>query len=390
MKEELAASGATATTLSDFDFEVPSTAIAQSPLADRSSAKLLVRHPNGKIQDQRVADLKDLLPAGSLLLFNDTRVFPCRLLGKKDSGGKIELLLLSLPDKDSCVWCLPRPRRRLRIGQPLYFTGSNATVVGFDDDHRVQVRFELASADIPGWLNRVGLVPLPPYLERTGAAAQDRKDYQTVYATHVGSVAAPTAGLHFDDTLMAQLRQKPIEMANVTLHVGPGTFLPVRTSNPVEHQMHAEPYTVPADTLAKLERARAEGRPVIAVGSTTFRCLEAFLRQEDPGLCDKMLTTDLFVFPKHESDRFRPSWCDAILTNFHLPQSTLVMLVAALIGMQGMRDAYGGHGLASDDDQHPARSRPRPRRAAWRARRVADRRHRLEGRPGFQPRLQRR
>lgn len=311
----------------DFDFHLPDERIALRPATPRDSARLL--HVNGNaLSDHIVRDLPSLLRSGDVLVFNDTRVIPAQLFGKKGDAAIDVTLHLRLGTHEWLAFV--RNARKLRAGDRLTFgPGLEGVVVEKREGGEVHWRFE-SPDPLEVALECAGQMPLPPYIARKrGIDAQDKADYQTVYAKEDGAVAAPTAGLHFTPELLAALDAAGIQRETVTLHVGAGTFLPVKTERTEDHRMHAEWGRVPDDVSARLKAARAEGRRIIAVGTTSLRLLEA------SGLEPFTGTTDIFITPGY---RFRG--IDGLMTNFHLPKSTLFMLVSALMGLDTMRAAY--------------------------------------------------
>jgi S-adenosylmethionine:tRNA ribosyltransferase-isomerase len=315
----------------DFAYELPPTLIAQAPLAERSASRLLcLDGATGDVADAVVADLPGCLRAGDLLVFNDTRVIPARVFGRKASGGRVELLVERLLD-DARLLALVRSSKSPKAGGELLLDGGvHATVVARHDD-----LFELqlpAGTDVVAWLEAVGHVPLPPYIERDDTAA-DRERYQTVFADRPGAVAAPTAGLHFDPVLLERLAEAGVATARVTLHVGAGTFQPVRAEHVADHRMHAEWLEVPQETCDAVAAARARGGRVVAVGTTTVRSLET--AAGDGTLRPFVGETRLFITPGYA---FRV--VDLMVTNFHLPESTLLMLVCAFAGTDHVLAAY--------------------------------------------------
>lgn len=315
--------------LDDFDYPLPPELIAQAPLPRRGDSRLLVVH-GMTLEDRSFADCTDLLRAGDLLLFNDTRVIHARLMGLKDSGGRVEVLIERQMGEHEALAQVrashaPKPGSRLRLEDAL-----DVQVTAREGEF-FRLRFD-ENADLLDLLERHGRVPLPPYIER-GAEPVDESRYQTVYARHPGSVAAPTAGLHFDETLLAQLRQRGVEFAYVTLHVGAGTFQPVRVQDLSRHRMHSERYFIPQATADAVARTRRAGARVIAVGTTSLRALESAGHAE--GIVAGVGETALFILPGFE---FRVA--DCLITNFHLPKSTLLMLVSAFGGMAPLRAAY--------------------------------------------------
>jgi len=320
--------------LSDFDYELPPELIAQHPLPDRSASRLLHVTPSG-LEDRRFADIEQLLAPGDLLVFNDTRVIKARLLGRKPSGGKVEALVERVLEPTLAL-ALVRTSHRPAPGTTFDFDGVRATVEGRRDDFFL-LRFD---RDVLEALDAHGHVPLPPYIEHADDAGDVRR-YQTVYAAQPGAVAAPTAGLHFTEALLGRLRAKGVESAPLTLHVGAGTFQPVRTERLSDHRMHSERFEVPATTAQAVNAARAAGRRIVAVGTTSLRALEsAALASDGHRVAAGKSETSLFITPG-----FRFSVVDCLLTNFHLPKSTLLMLVSAFAGVERIRSAYA-HAIA--------------------------------------------
>ncbi|HUO44554.1 MAG TPA: tRNA preQ1(34) S-adenosylmethionine ribosyltransferase-isomerase QueA [Burkholderiales bacterium] len=315
---------------SDFDYELPSELIAQHPARERGASRLLhLDGSSGAFEDRMFRDLPELVTPGDVLVLNDTRVIKARLLGRKASGGQVEALIERVLDRDRALAQL-RASKSPRAGSMLEFEGASAEVLGRRGEF-----FELRFAgcdDVFALLERIGGTPLPPYIAHAPDAG-DEERYQTVYAKTAGAVAAPTAGLHFDDTMLAALRARGVAVASLTLHVGAGTFQPVRVENPVEHRMYAERYSIPQATVAAIAAACAAGHRVLAVGTTSLRALES--AAADGELRAGAGETRLFITPGH---RFRI--VDRLLTNFHLPRSTLLMLVSAFGGMDNVRRAY--------------------------------------------------
>ncbi len=320
--------------LSDFDFVLPPELIAQHPAAQRGASRLLAVSPGQPPQDRRFDELPMLLAAGDLLVLNDTRVIRARLFGHKDSGGRVEALIERITGEREAIAML-RASKPPKPGSRIAWTSSGAEVVGRAGEFW-QLRFDEAVERV---LEREGRLPLPPYITHLPDADDERR-YQTVYARAPGSVAAPTAGLHFDDATFARLRERGIELARLTLHVGAGTFQPVRVDDLSQHRMHAERYEVPEATAAAIAAARARGARVIAVGTTSLRTLEAVAAANDGAVVAGTGETRLFVTPG-----FRFRVVDRLITNFHLPKSTLLMLVSAFAGVQAIRDAYA-HAIA--------------------------------------------
>ncbi|WP_293777140.1 tRNA preQ1(34) S-adenosylmethionine ribosyltransferase-isomerase QueA [uncultured Oxalicibacterium sp.] len=318
--------------LSDFDFDLPPELIAQTPLAERSASRLL-HVDGGQCIDRRFAEIIDLLQAGDLLVFNDTRVLKARFFGIKETGGKVEVMVERVLDTRRVHAQIrasksPVPDMRIRLADAF------DVVVG----QRAGEFYELTFPDdVFALIEAHGRLPLPPYIEHD-ADAFDETRYQTVYAKTPGAVAAPTAGLHFDEALLDKLRQKGVQLAYVTLHVGAGTFQPVRTENLAEHQMHSEWYTIGQDTVDAVRAAQAAGRDVIAVGTTSLRALES--ASQSGRLAAGSADTRLFITPGYTFKTVT-----RLITNFHLPKSTLLMLVSALAGYDTIRAAYA-HAIA--------------------------------------------
>ena len=316
---------------SDFHYELPLELIAQAPLPERSASRLLVVPPApAPFSDLGIRDLPQLLQPGDLLVFNDTRVIPARLFGTKATGGRVEILIERLlPSNEARAQIgaskSPRPGSRIALD-----AGGEAEVLGRDGEF-YRLRFHVPES-LEGWLRHAGRLPLPPYIHRDPDAADDER-YQTVFARETGAVAAPTAGLHFDQPLLDALRARGVESGHVTLHVGAGTFQPVRVDELSEHRMHSEWLNVGAALVDRIRRTRANGGRVIAVGTTVVRALESALR--DGELQPFAGETSIFILPG-----YRIRSVDALLTNFHLPESTLLMLVSAFAGRQRIMAAY--------------------------------------------------
>lgn len=316
-----------------FDFDLPEELIAQRPAVPRDSARLLDVSEDG-LHDRTVRDLPGLLQEGDLLVFNDTRVIPARLIGTRASGGRVEALLIR--QRDSSRWlAFARPGKRLHLGDPLIFGDLRATVAAKHQDGSVDLVFDRGGTDLMAAIEAEGAVPLPPYIRGGTADAQDRADYQTLFARKDGSIAAPTAGLHFTPDLMARLAALGIATAGVTLHVGAGTFQPVRVDDTDQHRMHAEWGEVGQATADAIAKARR----VVSIGTTALRLLETVAR--DGPVRAWTGETDIFITPGFQ---FRA--VDMLLTNFHLPRSTLFMLVSAFAGLERMKAAYA-HAVAA-------------------------------------------
>ena len=324
---------------SDFDFELPEDRIAHSPARPREAARLL--RVGETLSDRVVRDLPTLLRAGDVLVANDTRVIPAQLSAHRGAA-KIGITL-DRPLPDGSWSALARNARRLKLGDTLDFDGDTnlqAQIAALPGEGNVVLRFSLEGEAFGAALRRAGALALPPYIDRPqGPTAQDALDYQTVFAEREGAVAAPTAGLHFTPSLLAALDDAGIERETVTLHVGAGTFLPMRTENVAEHRMHAERGEIPADVAARLNAARASGGRIVAVGTTSLRLMES--SADARGIHPFSGETDIFILPGH---RFHAA--DLLMTNFHLPKSTLFMLVCAFAGQQRMRAAYA-HAIAA-------------------------------------------
>jgi len=332
--------------LSDFDFDLPEGLIATRPASPRSSARLLVADGD-TLHDQIVTDLADWLSPGDLLVLNDTRVIPARLFGHRtrDSGqgptrARIEATLLE-PRADGCWAALIKPLKKLKIGEVVVFSDAlSATLQGVADGQG-HLEFNLSGDDFDAALAEAGAMPLPPYIAaKRPADAQDKTDYQTIWAKHSGAVAAPTASLHFDDTLLAALAARGVRFTHVTLHVGAGTFLPVKVEDVTTHKMHAEWGQVSAQAARDIADAKACGGRVIPVGTTALRLIETMAR--DGGIGAWEGDTDIFIYPG-----FTFQVSDGLMTNFHLPKSTLMMLVSALMGQERVRRIYA-HAVARE------------------------------------------
>ena len=318
--------------LSDFDFDLPQSLIAQHPLAERSASRLLLLNGATPV-DRNFADIVTLLTPGDLLVFNDTRVLKARFFGHKHSGGKVEVLVERVLDTRT-VHAQVRSSKSPLAGSVLTLADAFDVTVGPRAGEFFTLTFP---ADVFELIEAHGRLPLPPYIDHA-ADAFDETRYQTVYARELGAVAAPTAGLHFDQALLDQLSARGIEFAFVTLHVGAGTFQPVRTENLSEHVMHSEWYTMPQATVDAEQCARAAGRNVVAVGTTSMRALES--ASQSGTLVAGSADTRLFITPGY---RFKT--VDRLITNFHLPKSTLLMLVSAFAGYAPIRAAYA-HAIA--------------------------------------------
>jgi S-adenosylmethionine:tRNA ribosyltransferase-isomerase len=326
--------------LDDFDYDLPPERIASHPCEPRDAARLLFIPASGSFENSQVGDLPALLRPGDLLVFNDTKVIPARLLGRRDAA-VIEVTLCR--DLGGGAWrAFAKGARRLRAGDCLVFAdGFAADVAEKHPEGDVTLRFELETAAFREALTRYGAMPLPPYIKRPrGGDPRDRNDYQTIFARIEGAVAAPTAGLHFTPALLEALARNGVGWTTLTLHVGPGTFLPVKVADPRDHPMHAEWGVLSAETAERIAAARREGGRIVAVGTTSLRLIES-AAAEDGEVRPFAGETRLFIMPGY---RFRA--IDVLLTNFHLPRSTLLMLVAALAGLERIKAAYA-HAIAS-------------------------------------------
>ncbi|MHB0974517.1 MAG: tRNA preQ1(34) S-adenosylmethionine ribosyltransferase-isomerase QueA [Thiobacillus sp.] len=319
--------------VADFDFDLPPDLIAQFPPAVRGGSRLLHVAASGTLADRWFSELPTLLRPDDLLVMNDTRVIKARLFGTKESGGKVELLVERVTGEFEALAFIrashaPKPGSRIHLSEDTLLD-----VLARQDD-LTQLRFPRPVLDV---LDRFGRLPLPPYIEHT-PTADDEARYQTVYADAPGAVAAPTAGLHFDDAMLDALNEMGVRTARVTLHVGAGTFQPVRVDDVAEHKMHSERYTIPQPTVDAILETRTRGGRVVAVGTTSLRALEAAAQSGQ--LHAGSSETDIFITPGY---RFKV--VDALITNFHLPRSTLLMLVSAFAGLDAIRAAYA-HAIA--------------------------------------------
>lgn len=316
---------------SDFNFELPPELIAQAPLAQRSASRLLLLEvAQQSCEDRMFRELPDFLCAGDLLVFNDTRVLPARLYGRKSTGGAVEILIERVTGAHEATVQLGVSKKPRAGGRIELADGSHALVLGRDEGF-FQLRFE-SPEPLETLLLKLGEMPLPPYIERH-ADATDMERYQTVYARAPGAVAAPTAGLHFDEEMLARLAAMGVNFGYVTLHVGAGTFQPMRADDVKDHVMHREWLSVSAELVEQIQRTRAAGGRVVAVGTTVVRALES--ASKDGEVLPFAGETQIFIYPG-----YRITSIDALLTNFHLPHSTLLMLVSALAGRDFVLDAY--------------------------------------------------
>lgn len=339
--------------LKDFSYEIPEELVAQEPLADRAASRLLVHNPDASLVHTAMKKLPEILKPGTRLVVNDTRVVPGRLIGQTPHGGKVELMLLRPVDAENNIWsALGKPFKKLSVGQKISFAGDCTAEVleriETGSQPSLVVSFNLAFADFWEWMEREGYIPLPPYIARKEAQqapeSRDKDRYQTIYAREKGSVAAPTAGLHFSNELWDELKARGVIPVPVTLHVGGGTFLPVKSDEIASHAMHKESFLVSRAAYDELLKAEREGHPIVAVGTTSLRCLESFARKaKDVGaenLLEKWQETDLFLYPETKESRIKPWAISGLITNFHQSESSLLMLVSALIGYERIRELY--------------------------------------------------
>ncbi len=329
--------------INDYDYKLPEDLIAQEPVAERDQSRLLAmdRH-SGHLTHQVFRELDDLLTPSDILVINNTRVVPGRLVGKKETGGRVEVLIMNYAAgmQSASHWkqfdCMIKASKPTRAGTRLYFSDNvEATVMGRIDDYIHRLSFAY-TGEFTAILERIGKTPLPPYIKRDGRQplTKDRSAYQTIYASQAGAIAAPTAGFHFTDSLMARLKDRGIRVAKLTLHVGYGTFLPLRVNDIRSHRMHSEWFNIPKKTASIITQAKMDGGRIVAVGTTAVRTLEYAADefgyvQPNSGECD------LYIYPGYQ---FRV--VDAMITNFHLPKSTLLMLVSAFAGRETILAAY--------------------------------------------------
>ena len=316
----------------DFWYDLPEELIAQTPLEKRDTSRLMVMDKNtGELSHRQFYNIIDYLQPGDTLVMNDSRVLPARLLGHRPTGGAVEVLLLrDLGDKK---WeCLVKPGRKMQVGQEVIFGDNDlsATVIDILDDGNRVVEFSYDGIFLEV-LERLGKMPLPPYIKEE---LHDQERYQTVYSREIGSAAAPTAGLHFTNDLLDQIRAKGVNTAFVTLHVGLGTFRPVKVDDVTNHHMHSELCMIGSETADLLNKTRAAGGRIICVGTTSCRTLESLV-EDDGSFVPKSMWTDIFIYPGYTFKAM-----DALITNFHLPESTLVMLVSAFAGKENVLSAY--------------------------------------------------
>ncbi|HCV03136.1 tRNA preQ1(34) S-adenosylmethionine ribosyltransferase-isomerase QueA [Pseudoalteromonas sp. APAL1] len=319
--------------VADFSFDLPDELIARFPKADRTSSRLLTLDgPSGKVEHKVFSDILSLVNENDLLVFNNTKVIPARMFGQKESGGKLEVLVERVLDEHR-VLAHVRASKSPKPGSKIILEGKAEAIMVARHGELFELEFA-KDENVLDILNDIGHMPLPPYIDRPDNEA-DRERYQTVYGEKPGAVAAPTAGLHFDDKLMMALKDKGINMAFVTLHVGAGTFQPVRVDSVDEHVMHSEYIEVPDDVVKAVAETKAKGGRVIAVGTTSVRSLESAAKVHGGKLDTYFGDTDIFIYPGYQFNVV-----DAMVTNFHLPESTLIMLVSAFAGQENIMGAY--------------------------------------------------
>lgn len=317
---------------SDFYFDLPERLIAQTPLKNRDASRLLhLDKETGEIEHRHFYDIKQYLRKGDCLVLNNSRVLPARLIGSRPTGGSVELVLLK-DVGDGCWECLSRPGRKTRPGQEIIFGNGEltATVQSVTDGGNRIVKFSFEGIFLEV-LEKLGKMPLPPYIKEE---LEDSERYQTVYSKELGSAAAPTAGLHFTEALLQEIRDMGVNVCFVTLHVGLGTFRPVKAEHIEDHEMHSEFCMIPAETAKIINDTKQSGGRIIAVGTTSCRTLESFAK-EDGTVEETAAWTNIFIYPGY---KFK--CIDALITNFHLPESTLIMLVSALAGRENILNAY--------------------------------------------------
>jgi S-adenosylmethionine:tRNA ribosyltransferase-isomerase len=321
-------------TLESYDFPLPSELIADRPVSDRHSSKLLVfNEATGQISHSTYSEIGNFLPPSSTLVFNRSKVFPCRLLGQKPSGGECEVFILSLISDQGLYPCLVRASGKRKVGDEFIFGTLKCRIDEVTGNGTFKVAFNVSHSMLLEFLEAFGKIPIPPYIRNGESDEQDKKQYQTVYAREVGSVAAPTAGLHFSEELLGQLKDQGHHLATVTLHVGAGTFAPVKAENILEHRMHEELYSIDQENLKIIQAAKFR----VAVGTTSLRTLESSWHQDRVEFPEdkEFQATSIFLHPGKEVHSIQ-----ALVTNFHLPKSSLIMLVSALIGREKTLELY--------------------------------------------------
>lgn len=315
--------------VSDFDFTLPESLIAKQPLAKRDASRLLVLSSH-TLQDQYIPDLVGLVQQGDIWVINDTKVIPARLIGKKESGGKVEILLLEPLGQDHIWSAWGKSNKPLSEGLIIHFSDTFSGQIIKRNGKNIEIK--LMADDVGAAIESHGHMPLPPYINRPDSE-EDKQRYQTVFAQHKGAVAAPTAGLHLTPELMANMENAGATFVHVTLHVGPGTFQPIQVDNTDDHIMHEEAYIISQQASDTINQAKQAGKRIVAVGTTSLRTLEA--ASQSGALQAGSGRTDIFITPSYQ---FKMT--DALLTNFHLPKSTLLMLVSALAGQENIKQAY--------------------------------------------------
>ena len=326
--------------LSSYYYDLPDELVANRPASNRDHSKLMHYYNDGATH-KMFYDLPELLPEGALLVLNETKVFPCRLTGKKSTGAKAEIFILDLNPFEGAFKCLIKSSSKKHLDDEYFIDGhqNTLTLKKINGDGTFMISFENIHQphQLESLLKNIGGVPIPPYIRKGVSDQKDLIDYQTVFAKNTGSVAAPTAGLHFTPEVFSKLKEKNIEISKVTLHVGLGTFAPVKADTITDHKMHREEYFITKDNLLKIKNAYENKRPVVAVGTTTLRVLESSYSDimDNLFLPDKIVDTDIFIYPGKEVKSI-----NGLITNFHLPGSSLLMLVSALVGRKEMLDIY--------------------------------------------------
>ena len=319
--------------VADFNFELPDELIARFPMEDRTASRLLKLEGNsGEITHHTFSDVLDFVNENDLIIFNNTKVIPARMFGQKASGGKVEVLVERIVDKHT-VLAHVRANKSPKVGNELILEDTATAIMQGRQGELFELKFE-GEEGVLDILDRIGHMPLPPYIDRPDNE-KDRSRYQTVYGEKPGAVAAPTAGLHFDDALLEKIKAKGADLGFVTLHVGAGTFQPVRVDKIEDHHMHSEYIEVPDTVVAQIKACRERGGRVIAVGTTSMRSLESAAMKSEGELAPFYGDTDIFIYPGYEFQVV-----DAMITNFHLPESTLIMLVSAFAGQENIMKAY--------------------------------------------------
>jgi len=326
------------TKLSDYDYDLPEEFIAQQPLENRDDSKLLVLYRNtGKIEHRKFCEITDYFSPGDFLVLNDTKVLPARLLGNRSSGASLELLFIEEIGENRCK-ALIKSNAKLKVGEEIYVDNSSipARLLNRTEEGVWLIEFDKKNT-VKEILNRTGEMPLPPYIKRTKNQdtlfSLDRERYQTVFAQKEGAIAAPTAGLHFAKDTLEMIQKRGVEIGFVTLHVGLGTFLPIKRENISDHLMHKEYYECSEDIIQRIKRTKELNQRVIATGSTSCRVLETIARNDDPSQLSGW--TNLFIYPPYHFE-----YVDVLLTNFHLPKTTLLLLVSAFAGRENVLNAY--------------------------------------------------